>query len=46
MQNVLVLVDTKSGAKAQDKGSKDRCNHWNRARFFPSDPDLCVRKDR
>ena len=40
------LVNKKSGAKAPDKGSQNRCNRWNRARHYPSDPDICGRWDR
>ena len=37
------LANKKSGAIAHNKGSQDRCNRWNRARFYPSDPNLCGR---
>ena len=43
LRSSAFMANKKSGAKAHCKGSPDRCNRWNRARFYPSDPDLCCR---
>ena len=45
MCSSAILFNDKSDTKPHDTGPHDGLNHWNRARFYLSDPDLCSHWD-